>query len=270
MLIKRAVIDTIGGLDERYGLGNFEDDDFSLRAALAGFESWIAEDCFVHHFGNRTFAGANIDYRESLNRNWEIFKRKWSIPEEIAYGSSYDLTRVVKEGFVPVKHYCPLLPGENTVQQGEELFEAGDLDGAKAVFDRLLTLQPRNGEVLNNLGVIAFQQGQADQALDYFQRVLEIAPNHYEAMENLGNCMAAEGKHPEAIEWFEKALKVKPNEVTLLNGLGNSLIQIEDFQKAKEIYNQSYQFNPCQANVREILSNMETLTLLETQREIRP
>ncbi|MCG7851586.1 MAG: hypothetical protein MIO92_03610, partial [Methanosarcinaceae archaeon] len=48
MLIKRAVIDKIGGMDERYGLGNFEDDDFSLRAALAGFESRIAEDCFVH------------------------------------------------------------------------------------------------------------------------------------------------------------------------------------------------------------------------------
>jgi len=32
MLIKRTVIDKIGGLDERYGLGNFEDDDFSLRA----------------------------------------------------------------------------------------------------------------------------------------------------------------------------------------------------------------------------------------------
>ena len=36
MLIKKEVIDTIGGLDSRYGLGNFEDDDFSLRAVLAG------------------------------------------------------------------------------------------------------------------------------------------------------------------------------------------------------------------------------------------
>ena len=37
MLIKRAVINKIGGMDGRYGLGNFEDDDFSLRATLAGF-----------------------------------------------------------------------------------------------------------------------------------------------------------------------------------------------------------------------------------------
>jgi len=89
MLIKRAVAEEIGGLDSRYGLGNFEDDDFSLRARLAGFESWIAEDCFVHHFGNRTFAGSGIDYSESLKRNWEIFKKKWGIPAEVAYGADY-------------------------------------------------------------------------------------------------------------------------------------------------------------------------------------
>jgi GT2 family glycosyltransferase/2-polyprenyl-3-methyl-5-hydroxy-6-metoxy-1,4-benzoquinol methylase len=71
MLIKRAVVDKIGGLDSRYGLGNFEDDDFSLRAALAGFESWMAKDCFIHHFGNRTFIDAKIDYHESLTKNWE-------------------------------------------------------------------------------------------------------------------------------------------------------------------------------------------------------
>ena len=36
MLIKRQVIDRIGGLDDRYGLGNFEDDDFTLRVFETG------------------------------------------------------------------------------------------------------------------------------------------------------------------------------------------------------------------------------------------
>ena len=82
MLIKRVVIDKIGGLDDLYGLGNFEDDDFSLRAALAGFESWMAEDCFVHHYGSRTFIGEKIDYRKSLERNWTLFKEKWGLPAD--------------------------------------------------------------------------------------------------------------------------------------------------------------------------------------------
>lgn len=107
MLIKRAVIDRIGGMDAGYGLGNFEDDDFSLRATLAGFESWIAKDCFIHHFGSRTFIGAKIDYRESLSRNWEIFKKKWGFPKEMPYGS-YNATEILKKGFIPEKHYYPL------------------------------------------------------------------------------------------------------------------------------------------------------------------
>ena len=107
MLLKRAVVNRIGGMDGRYGLGNFEDDDFSLRATLAGFESWIAEDCFLHHFGNRTFIGAKIDYRESLHENWEIFKEKWDMPRDIPYGS-YNVSDILKGGFIPAKHCCPL------------------------------------------------------------------------------------------------------------------------------------------------------------------
>ncbi len=107
MLIKREVIDAIGGFDDRYGLGNFEDDDFSLRAALAGFESWIAGDSYVHHFGSRTFAGARLDYDQSLRQNWEIFKRKWSIPLEVGYGEPYEMNTLIEQRFVEC-HYCPL------------------------------------------------------------------------------------------------------------------------------------------------------------------
>ncbi|MEW6517299.1 MAG: glycosyltransferase [candidate division FCPU426 bacterium] len=107
MLIREQVIEKIGGLDPRFGLGNFEDDDFSLRASLAGFESWIAEDCFVHHFGSRTFSGERIDYRQSLQSNWEIFKRKWNLPPETPFGGVVDLAPTLKQAFQP-KHYCAL------------------------------------------------------------------------------------------------------------------------------------------------------------------
>ncbi len=93
MLIKRAVIDKIGGMDDRYGLGNFEDDDFSLRATIAGFQSWIAMDCFIHHFGHRTFIGEKVDLSKSLHKNWGVFKDKWGLPAEKPYGSPYRLSR---------------------------------------------------------------------------------------------------------------------------------------------------------------------------------
>ncbi len=108
MLIKQEVIKKIGGLDERFGKGNFEDDDFSIRAALAGFESWVAEDCFIHHFGSKTFSGIKIDYSASLENNWKIFKKKWGLPDSLPAGSGYAIPRGAFDSFNPENYYIPI------------------------------------------------------------------------------------------------------------------------------------------------------------------
>ena len=65
LLMKRAVFDAIGGLDERFGLGFFDDDDLAERARRAGFELAVAHDLFVHHFGSRTFVGNGVDAEQA-------------------------------------------------------------------------------------------------------------------------------------------------------------------------------------------------------------
>jgi glycosyltransferase involved in cell wall biosynthesis len=77
MLMKRAVYDAIGGLDERFGLGFFDDDDLAERARRAGFELAVAYDLFVHHFGSRTFVGNGIDAERVLAENERRFAAKW-------------------------------------------------------------------------------------------------------------------------------------------------------------------------------------------------
>ena len=79
LLMKRAVYDAIGGLDERFGLGFFDDDDFAERARRAGFELAVAHDLFVHHFGSRTFAGNGIDAGKVLDENARRFADKWGL-----------------------------------------------------------------------------------------------------------------------------------------------------------------------------------------------
>ena len=69
LLIKRQVLDIIGGLDETYGNGNYEDDDLCLRSRIAGFRNIIAHDVFIHHYGSMTFKGNKIDYTDSLEES---------------------------------------------------------------------------------------------------------------------------------------------------------------------------------------------------------
>ncbi len=76
LLMKRAVYEAVGGLDEQFGLGLFDDDDLAERARRAGFELAVAHDLFVHHFGSRTFAGAGIDAEKLLGENGRKFAEK--------------------------------------------------------------------------------------------------------------------------------------------------------------------------------------------------
>ncbi len=80
LLIRRDVIDRIGLLDERFGVGNFEDDDYCLRAQAAGFRAVIVREAFVHHFGSATFKAVGVDYRALMARNEQLFLEKWAQP----------------------------------------------------------------------------------------------------------------------------------------------------------------------------------------------
>lgn len=83
LLVRRDVLDRIGRLDERYGMGFFEDDDLCVRAREAGYRLLIALDVYIHHFGNRTFQELGLDTRERLEANFELFRAKWG-PEYVA------------------------------------------------------------------------------------------------------------------------------------------------------------------------------------------
>jgi GT2 family glycosyltransferase/tetratricopeptide (TPR) repeat protein len=78
LLIRRELIDRIGLLDERFGIGNFEDDDFCRRAIQAGYRAVIAVGAFVHHFGSRTFMASDIDFGALMAENRRKFDEKWS------------------------------------------------------------------------------------------------------------------------------------------------------------------------------------------------
>lgn len=80
MLFKRELLQRVGLFDERFGSGNFEDDDYCLRAALAGYRNLVAGDVFIHHHGSATFRGNGIDFNQAMTGNQGLFSNKWSGP----------------------------------------------------------------------------------------------------------------------------------------------------------------------------------------------
>lgn len=82
VLIRKAVFERIGTLDERFGLGTFEDDDFCLRARAAGFRLRIAARSWVWHDAHGTFRANRLDDRLLQEENRALFQEKWKPPSE--------------------------------------------------------------------------------------------------------------------------------------------------------------------------------------------
>jgi GT2 family glycosyltransferase len=77
-MIRRQLWDSLEGLDEIYQVGTYEDDDFCLRARLAGWRMAVAPGVFVLHEPSRTFDENRINKEEWLFRNEAIFLEKAS------------------------------------------------------------------------------------------------------------------------------------------------------------------------------------------------
>jgi GT2 family glycosyltransferase/tetratricopeptide (TPR) repeat protein len=81
LVMRREVVDRIGLLDERFGVGNFEDDDYCRRARAAGYRCLVARAAFVHHFGHVSFHAAGIDLSQVLQDNERLYQEKWGSSE---------------------------------------------------------------------------------------------------------------------------------------------------------------------------------------------
>lgn len=76
MLLRRSLIDEIGFFDEIYGMGNFEDTDFSMRVKKKGYRCVRALAAYVYHCENTSFNFLK-KYRYEFERNRKIFEERW-------------------------------------------------------------------------------------------------------------------------------------------------------------------------------------------------
>lgn len=77
--MRREVLERIGWLDEAFGIGMFEDDDYSRRIQAAGLRTVCAEDAFIHHYGQASFKKliASGEYQALWDKNQAYFESKW-------------------------------------------------------------------------------------------------------------------------------------------------------------------------------------------------
>ena len=78
VMIPRDLWELAGPLDERFGMGFFEDDDYAMRIRQQGYTVQCAEDVFIHHHLSASFDKLPQDARSKLFlENKTLWESKW-------------------------------------------------------------------------------------------------------------------------------------------------------------------------------------------------
>ncbi len=76
----RALYRELSGLDERYQVGMFEDDDLAMAVHRRGRRVVLARDVYVHHYGGAAFSRlAPARYLRIWWQNRRRFEAKWGV-----------------------------------------------------------------------------------------------------------------------------------------------------------------------------------------------
>lgn len=78
VMMPRKTYERVGVLDEAFGLGFFEDDDYCRRVEQLGLRVVCAEDVFIHHHLSASFNTLKQQDRQKLfDENKKIYEAKW-------------------------------------------------------------------------------------------------------------------------------------------------------------------------------------------------
>ncbi len=87
--------------------------------------------------------------------------------------------------------------------------QSGDPAEAEALYRRLLEIDPRSGDGLNNLGVLLLARGEAGEAEGLFRRAVEADGTKADPYYNLACLCSLQGRIKEGLQYVEKAASLK-------------------------------------------------------------
>jgi GT2 family glycosyltransferase len=293
LLLRRSTFEQVGLFDERFGHGNFEDDDLSLRLRLHGYRLVVARRAFLHHEGHATFRALGMDIEAQIDQRRRQFIDKWR------HDPAGRATIAALQGDLPAaaaaaanaRHVWPLWPdadwhlargyaldgdlaaaaqhlhafvracphhGNANVALGRALLAIGDHDAAclqLASTARSCHLDAGQlAQVLGDLGEQDYRRGRLADATANFLAVQELQPDDATCRNWLGLCHLASGDLPAAERSFRAAADA--DFALAHTNLGICLHRLGRDDEAQRSFERAVQLLPHDATARNNLDAM--------------
>ncbi len=125
-----------------------------------------------------------------------------------------------------------------------ELANQGQTDAAIIGWKKLLTTNPDDARIRNNLGNALTRAGQPLEAIPEFEKAIALNPEFLNVYSNLGSALLAAGQPSRAILTLERGLQYDPDSADLHYHLGLALASMNRLDEAMREYEKSLQIKP--------------------------
>lgn len=125
-----------------------------------------------------------------------------------------------------------------------ELLQQGHLDQARALLEKMFERDPKNIDVLYNLGMCYTELGFPEKAVSILKKCVELKPDFSNAHVALGFAFEKTNDSKSAEKHFLDAIKIDPNNSYALRNLGGLYGKLSDLEKSIYYLERSYRINP--------------------------
>lgn len=77
-MMTRKFFEQVGYLDESFGIGQWEDNDYFLRGQLLGYHYVVDHSTFIHHFWHKSFSENQVESNSLYHKNREVYCEKYT------------------------------------------------------------------------------------------------------------------------------------------------------------------------------------------------
>ena len=130
------------------------------------------------------------------------------------------------------------------LQQGLALHQAGNLDQARAIYEEIVRINPRNFDALQLLATLAAQTGEYEKAVELFTRVLAVHPDNAALLNNCGVALFELKRLDEALARYARAIAIKPDYAEAHYNRGNALLENHLLDQALASYARALAIKP--------------------------
>lgn len=143
LAIRRSTFNDLGGFDESFGVGTFEDNDLCYRLRRNGYRLLLCGKSYVHHEGSLSLREVAPDVRQLLQDNERRYVEKWI--EDLESGFATGLSGLTPD---PIRFQLERKPESQSRQnqrislcmivKNEERVLGACLESARPFFDEII------------------------------------------------------------------------------------------------------------------------------------